>query len=197
MRSRIRLHFPDTDISSRESAFFYVADFSERTRSARKVEVHQTLPFCPLNPEKPMDCVKIENEKSISIDFNIFSDDQFKDCDGKLIEHCEVCFFPTINNHESWVALMEIKDCKSKNISRYKEKVIEQIVSTANIYRSKNIITSHKVYGIVAMPKCKVSFNDTIFGMPPNYMELKKKHNILFLATNHVRIVSDTAIKCN
>ena len=196
MRNRIRLHFPDTDVLSRESAIFYVADFSERTGSARKVEVHQTIPFCPLNPEKPMDCVEIKSEKSISIDFNIFSDDQFKDCNGKLIEHCEVCFFPTKNDSGSWVALMEIKDCKPKNISDYKDKVVDQIVSATNIYRSKNIITSHKVYGIIAMPRCKVSFNNTIFGMPPIYKELKKKHKILFAATNHVVIIDDTNIKC-
>ena len=41
----------------------------------------------------------------------------------------------------------------------------------------------------------KVSFNNTIFGMPPIYKELKKKHKILFAATNHIVIVNDTQIK--
>ena len=143
-----------------------------------------------------MDCVEIINKKELSIDFNFFDDNQFKDNENNDIEHCEGCFYPTINHDKSWIVMMEIKDCKPKNISNYKDKVVDQIVSATNIYRSKNIITSHKVYGIIAMPRCKVSFNSTIFGMPPMYKELKKKHKILFAATNQVIIVDDTKIKC-
>lgn len=196
MRNRIRLHYPNSSISSRRSASFYVADFSERTKSARKIEIHHSIPTCPQNPDKAMDCIMIINESSLGIDFNIFDDHQFKDKKGKDLEHCEGCFYPTKNHDKSWIAMMEIKDCKPKHISEYKDKVVDQIVSATNIYRSKNIITSHKVYGIIAMPRCKVSFNSTIFGMPPIYKELKKKHKILFAATNQVIIVDDTNIKC-
>lgn len=91
--------------------------------------------------------------------------------------------------------MLEIKDCKPKNISKYKIKVLDQIISTATIFRKKHIITSHKVYGIVSFPRSKVSFNNTIFGMPPEYKALKKKYNILFSATNSIEVVSDSLIK--
>lgn len=197
MRTRIRLHYPNSSISSRTSTSFYVADFSERTKKDRKIEVHHSIPPCPLNSDKSMDCVEIINKKGLSIDFNFFDDNQFKDNENNDIEHCEGCFYPTINHDKSWIAMIEIKDCKTKNISNYKDKVIEQIVSATTIFRNKNIITSHKVYGIIAMPRNKASFNDTIFGMPPKYKELKMKHKILFAATNQVVIIDDTKLKCN
>ena len=122
MKNRIRLHYPDSDISSRMADSFYIADFSERTNKVRKVEVHHSIPTCPLNPDNAMDCVMIINDSRLGIDFNIFDDHQFKDKEGNDLEHCEGCFYPTKNHDKSWIAMMEIKDCKPKNISDYKIK---------------------------------------------------------------------------
>lgn len=195
MRSRIRQHFPETYITTRNVDNIYVADFSERTQKARGVEVHSIPPFCPNNPSKLMDCVTIQNTSSILIDFNIFDDHQFKDTQGNDIRHCECCIYPSINHDKSWIVMLEIKDCKPKNISAYKDDVIEQIISTTNIFRSKNIITTHKVYGVVSFPRNKVSFNNTIFGMPPEYKKLKKQHNILFAGVNKIEIVNDSTLR--
>lgn len=195
MRNRIRQHFPATHITTRNVSDIYVADFSERTRKVRGIEVHNTLPTCPNNPDKSMDCVTILNPTSIDIDFNIFDDHQFKDSQGKDLRHCECCIFPTINHDKSWVTMLEIKDCKPKNISSYKDDVVEQIVNTTRIFRNKNIITTHKIYGVVSFPRSKVSFNNTIFGMPPEYKKLKKEHKILFAATNKIEIVDNSRIR--
>ncbi|MCX4334570.1 hypothetical protein [Bacteroides acidifaciens] len=195
MRNKIRAHFPDAAITRRNVATFYVADFSERTNSSRKIEIHSTPPCCPINPSNAMDCIEIRNPTTIDIDFYIFHDHQFKDLNGNDIEHCECCFYPNTRNDKSWIVMLEIKDCKPKNISKYKIKVLDQIISTATIFRKKHIITSHKVYGIVSFPRSKVSFNNTIFGMPPEYKALKKKYNILFSATNSIEVVSDSLIK--
>lgn len=92
--------------------------------------------------------------------------------------------------------MLEIKDCKPKNISDYKDDVIEQIISATNIFRQKNIITTHKVYGVVAIPRCKISFNNTIFGMPPEYKSHKKQYKILFAAANNIEITDNSTIKC-
>ncbi len=196
MRSKIRQHYPNSYITTRNVDTLYIADFSERTQKARGVEVHNTLPTLPDNPLKNMDCVRIKNPSHLNLDFNIFDDHQFKDSQGKDIRHCEGCIFPSKTHDDSWVAMFEIKDCKPKNISCYKEDVIEQIISTTNIFRRKNIISSHKVYGVVSFPRIKVSFNDTIFGMPPEYKRLKKKHKILFAASNEIEIRDDKSIKC-
>lgn len=197
MRSRIRQHFPETYITTRNVVNAYVADFSERTQRERGVEVHNVPPSCPNDPSKLMDCVTIQNPSAIEIDFNIFDDHQFKDNQGKDTRHCECCIYPSINHDKSWVIMLEIKDCKPKNISEYKDDVIEQIISTTNVFRSKNIITTHKVYGVVSFPRNKVSFNNTIFEMPPEYKKLKKLHNILFAGANKIEIVDDSTIRCS
>lgn len=196
MRSRIRQHYPDSYITSRRVPCFYIADFSERTQSARGIEVHNTLPACPIDADRVMDCVVIQNTNQIEIDVNIFDNNQFKDEQGTDLRHCECCIFPTENNDQSWVVMLEIKDCKPKNISSYKDDVIEQIVSATNIFRQKRIITTHRIYGVVSIPKSKVSFNNTIFGMPPEYKSLKKQHKILFAASNMIEIKDNTVIKC-
>lgn len=196
MRSRIRQHYPNTNITTRSVRTLYLADFSERTQKVRGVEVHSTVPSCPNNPDKNMDCVRIDNPTCIGVEFNIFDDNQFKDAHGNDLRHCECCVFPSENHDKSWVVMLEIKDCKPRNISNYKDDVIEQIISTTNIFRQKNIITTHKVYGIVAIPRCKVSFNNTIFGMPPDYMSLKKQHKILFAAGNVIQITDNSTMKC-
>lgn len=195
MRSRIRQHYQDTYITTRSVGTLYLADFSERTQKTRGVEVHNTIPSCPDNPDREMDCVRLYNPTCIGIEFNIFDDHQFKDEHGNDLIHCECCIFPSENHNKSWVVMLEIKDCKPKNISDYKDDVIQQIISVTNIFRKKNIITSHKVYGIVSIPRCKVSFNNTIFGMPPEYKSLKKKHKILFAATNAMEITDNSIIK--
>lgn len=195
MRNRLGAAYPDAFIITKDVPIIYVADFSERTDSIRKVEVHNVMPECPHDKDKVMDCLIIVNPSSIKLDFNIFDDHQFIDKEGKDIEHCEGCFYPYENNDDSWITLLEIKDCKPKNVSVYREKVISQIISSAELLRNRNIITTHKVYGVVSMPRTKTSFNSTIFGMPPDYTSLKRKHNILFAATNKIEIVDNKKIK--
>lgn len=137
MRNRIRQHYPDTYITSRNVPIIYIADFSERTQSVRGIEVHNTLPVCPENPCSIMDCAVLQNPNQIEIDVNIFDNNQFKDEQGNDLRHCECCIFPSENHDRSWVIMLEIKDCKPKNISSYKDDVIEQIISATNIFRQK------------------------------------------------------------
>lgn len=196
MRNRIRLHYPETYITSRNVPIIYIADFSERTQGVRGIEVHNTQPISPENSCCEMDCAKLKNPSQIDINVNIFDNNQFKDEQGNDLRHCECCIFPSENHDKSWVIMLEIKDCKPKNISSYKEDVIEQIISATNMFRQKNIITTHKVYGVISIPRSKVSFNNTIFGMPPEYMSLKKQHKILFAASNVIEITDNSAIKC-
>lgn len=196
MRSRIRQHYPSTYITTRCVPIIYIADFSERTQSARGIEVHTTQPSCPIDSNKDMDCVVIQNPTKIKINVNIFDNNQFKDEQNNDLNHCECCIFPTENHDRSWVVMLEIKDCKPKNISDYKDDVIKQIVSATSIFRQKNIITTHKVYGVVSIPRSKVSFNNTIFGMPPEYKSLRKQYKILFAAANLIEIKDNTVLKC-
>lgn len=196
MRSRIRQHYPDSFITSRNVPCIYIADFSERTQSVRGIEVHSNQPTFPVDTYNGMDCFIIQNPGRIEVDINVFNDNQFKDERGNDLRHCECCIFPSENHDESWVVMLEIKDCKPKNITEYKDDVIEQIISVTNIFRQKHIITDHKVYGVISMPRKKVSFNNTIFGMPPEYTRLKRQHKILFAAANYIEIKDNISIMC-
>lgn len=188
MRNKIKDHYPSSKIVSSSGKKLYIADFSNRTKNERGVELHEEKPMCPKNPESEMDCVEIVNDYKIEIDFHAFCDDQFKDRAGNDIEHCECCLYPTDNEDSSWIMMLEIKDCKPSKISEYRNKAISQIVSVTKIFRSQKIITKHKVHGIISMPKRKVAFDHTIFGMPSDYMNLQRKYGIHFAATNHISI---------
>lgn len=123
MRTKIAGEYPEAEFLRYSVPVIYVADFSERTKAVRKVEVHETIPECPDKAGHSMDCFQLSNPQSLPIDFHIFSDHQFVDDEGKDIEHCECCFFP-VSSAEGriWIGFLEIKDCKVKNIVRYKEK---------------------------------------------------------------------------
>lgn len=131
----------------------------------------------------------------LSIDYNILEDDQFKDNGGKDIQHCECCFFPTVNHDTSWLAFVEIKDCKPKNISDYKNKVKLQIILTVQMFRRANIIGRQQIYGIISFPrKKKTAFNQTIFDDYTGYKRLYKEHKIHFYATNKALVCDEETL---
>ena len=132
MKSRILTAYPRSQFRQGNASVFYIADFTERTESLRKVEIHETIPKTP-DGFQNMDCLTVNNPHTLTIEFNVFEDNQFKDEEGRDIQHCECCLFPAANDDISWVAFVEIKDCKPKNIADYKEKVKEQIEMTGQV----------------------------------------------------------------
>ena len=189
MKSRILTAYPDSQFEQGNASVFYIADFTERTGSLRKVELHETIPQTP-DGTQDMDCLTVNNPNRLNIEFNVFDDDQFKDEEGRDIQHCECCLFPTENNDTSWLAFVEIKDCKLKNIAGYKEKVKEQIILTVQLFRNAKIVTEHqKIYGIISFPRRKkTAFNETIFMDPTEYRKFYAEYRIRFYPTNAVQI---------
>lgn len=192
MKSKIRNNYPLSVFCSSASAKMYLVDFTERTKSERKVEFHETIPLVP-NSDKNMDCLIFENPSQLPVVCNIFDDNQFKDEKGKDLPHCECILFPESLQDDISAAFVEIKDCKSKNISVYKDKVKIQIISTAQIFRDKGIIEKRqRVYGIISFPRRnKVSFNQTIFDDVTEYKKLYQKYRVSFFPTNNVFIVDE------
>ena len=188
MRNRILGIYPKAIISHSGSVYLYIADFSQRTNKARGVEIHDSKPKSP-DDNKDMDCIIINNEVKLSIDYHIFNDNQFKNVNDKDIEHCELCVFPTINDPKSWIGFIEIKDCKVKNINDYKEKAKSQIISTVSEFKAKGIVEKNNIYGIISFPRKKIDFNKTIFEDCTEYKNLYKIHRIHFFATNEVEVV--------
>lgn len=197
MRNRIKNHYPSSKIISSSEKKLYIADFSNRTNKERGVELHGKRPMCPKNPKLEMDCVEIVNDYRFEIDFHAFGDNQLKDRVGKDIEHCECCLFPTDNTDLYWIMMIEVKDCKPKNMSAYKNKAVDQIASATEIFRKQGIITKHKVHGIISIPKCKVAFDHTIFGLPSDYKDLYEKYHIHFAATNKIAIEKTKIKPCH
>ena len=125
MKSKIQTVYPQSIFQSTSAETIYVADFTERTNSARKVEIHIAEPCVPDSSEA-MDCLKVNNRDKVELEFCLFDDHQFKDEQGKDISHCECCFFPT--ESASALGFVEIKDCKLKNITVHRNKSKEQFL---------------------------------------------------------------------
>lgn len=190
MKNRILKEYPQSVFCNSTAPAIYIVDFTERTKSEKKVEFHETIPQVP-NGNKDMDCLMFENPSRLSVVCNIFNDNQFKDEKGKDLPHCECILFP--ENWQMYVAFVEIKDCKSKNISVHKNKVKKQIISTVQIFRDKGIIErQQRIYGIISFPrKNKISFNQTIFDDATEYKKLHQKYRIRFFSTNNVSIIDE------
>ncbi len=194
MKNKILAAYPGSCFVSSEAPNIYVADFTERTESRRKIEIHENLPFTP-DGTTEMDCLHIENPIPLAIDFNLFDDNQFKDEHQKDCPHCECCLFPSENDDKTWIAFIEIKDCKPKNISDYKNKMKEQILSSLSLFRKQGIIAeTKKVYGIISCPRHKTAFNDAIFVDRAEYKRLFHNHKISFLVTNEISVLNNNRI---
>lgn len=190
MKNKIQTVYPQSVFCSSTAKKLYIADFTERTGSSRKVEFHETVPIDP-NGDMNMDCLVLENPLQLSVVCNIFDDHQFKDGNGNDLPHCECVLFPESIQKNIGSAFVEIKDCKPKNISVYKDKVKTQIISTVQIFRDKGIIEQQQlVYGIISFPrKNKVSFNQTVFDDVTEYKRLYHRYRIRFMPTNYLFIV--------
>ena len=186
MKSKIQIVYSQSVFQSTSAETIYVADFTERTNSARKVEIHAEPPCVPDSSEA-MDCLKLNNRDKVEFEFCLFDDHQFKDEQGKDISHCECCFFPTEN--ASGLGFVEIKDCKAKNVATYKDKMKEQILSTVHLFRSSGIIDKQKVYGILSFPrKKKMLFNDFPYRDIYETTRWVKDYGIHLVAANEVNV---------
>ena len=186
MKSKIQTAYPQSVFQSTSAETIYVADFTERTNSARKVEIHTAEPCVPDSGES-MDGLKVNNRDKVGLEFCLFDDHQFKDEEGKDISHCECCFFPTEN--ASGLGFVEIKDCKAKNVATYKDKMKEQILSTVHLFRSSGIVDEQKVYGILSFPrKKKMLFNDFPYRDIYETTRWVKDYGIHLVAANEVNV---------
>ena len=194
MRSKITSKYPASTFVKLGSALIFVADFSERTGNAKKVEVHPSIPRDPNDSTKEMDCLCFHNKKQLSLEFNVFNDHQFKDGLNKDIEHCECCFFRENKDDSTFVGFVEIKDCKPKNISEYRSKVKTQIINVVRIFREKQIVDKQVIYGIISFPRKKTAYDQSIFSDYSEYKELFKSEKIHFIPANDVYVIDDITL---
>lgn len=199
MKNKIRNIYPSISPQTFNTIEVYVADFSERTNSARGVEFHPSRPSCPKTEGQLMDCLLIRNPQGITLSFIPFEHHLFKDEQGNDMEQCECCFFPSLTNStdSDFISFVEIKDCKSKNLSVHKDKAKSQLTTSVREFRRQDIITDkQRIYGIISFPRMKkLSFNQTLLEDYTEYKRLYKQERIHLLITNEVTVVSSLQCK--
>lgn len=199
MKNKIKHIYPSVSTQTFNSTEVYVADFSERTNSARGVEFHPSHPSCPKTEGQLMDCLLIRNPKELPLSFIPFENHLFKDEQGNGMEQCECCFFPSLTDStdSNFISFVEIKDCKSKNLSVHKDKAKSQLTTSIHEFRRKDIIAAkQRVYGIISFPRMKkLSFNQTLLEDYTEYKRMYKQEKIHLLITNEVTVVSEGKVE--
>lgn len=194
IKSGIRKSYPKTCIVIESSPDIYIADMRLRSQNERGVEVSSFLQQSP-DGKGDMDSVHLDNPELLSMDFAIFDDNQFKRADGRDDIHCEGCFYPTLSDPQSWMAFLEIKDCKPRNYSEYKRHAKRQIFQSVKAFFQKGIIKEEKIYGIISIPRKHTEFNDTLFVDSVEIRRLKHFTGIRYYGSNEVLIMDDMRIR--
>ena len=163
----------------------YVMDWTQRTSGATGLEIHASKP-------QNIPALLIENP-NLDITATFFKPHCFIDEDGYEPDNCEGVFYLTDSTDETWVLFVEIKDCKSKNISTYYSKTKEQIIKVVAIFRARNIIAQNKkVYANISFPRSdKINYYNQLIKNPK---EFRDKHKIILRGTNTLRIKNNTSI---
>ena len=195
MRNRILAAYPESKFGTINSKQIFVADFTKRTNNVRGVEIHASQPKDPNEESVVMDCCVVANETDLSIDYNVFRDNQFKNEEDEDMKHGECCLFPNNNDEKSWALFIEIKDCKGSRISKYKQNVKDKLILNVGEFRKKGILLNNKVYGVASFPRKKTAFNEMIVSDPTEYKTFFKEHGIHFVPTNELAIKSDSILE--
>lgn len=195
MKTKIINEYPNSILGETSAPIIYVADFTERTGSVRKVEISNSILMDPNDNDVEMDCCLVVNPEEMMVDYNIFDDAQFEDEKGKLLKHGECCLFPHINDTKTWILFIEIKDCKPSRIGKYKKNVKEKSIKNVELFRDKKIITDNNVYCVASFPRKKTAFNEMIVTDPTEYKRFYKEYGFHFVPANEVTIKDDTIIE--
>jgi len=188
MRNKLNAHFGEEKLvhTIKDKEEFYVVDFTERTKSARSVEVLETPEIDPLT---------VKNSTELSITTSIFKPQSLVDANNKEIKQCECIMYPTQNNDSTWIIFVEIKDCKPNNAGGYHKEVKEKIITNVGFFREKGIIDSDKVvYAVVSFPrKDKTNFHYKLIS-PPEQKHLRDTYKIMIKGTNKISVINDRKI---
>lgn len=193
MKNKILSKYPKSQFANTKLKTIYIADFTQRTKTLPKkrgVEFLAEQPVDPSDSTKAMHCLIVDNQKSVSVECNVFDDNQFVDDAKRKLKYGECCFFPTKNDARSWFSIVEIKDIeKQTNIKNYYEEIREKRDRMFDIFRNE-VGISNNIYFIISFPMKRGQkerlFNDSIF---MDHVNLKRK--FFPIATNHF-VITDT-----
>ncbi|MEM0543821.1 hypothetical protein WFZ85_14470 [Flavobacterium sp. j3] len=175
------------------STDIFIVDYKKH--NGGNVEVVEILP--------QIEHVYLNNSRPIEIQYFAFDDNALTVASEEgQVEHCECVLFPTTCNDSDWMLLAETK--YSNDISTafnpkygYPNKMINQIISTVNYLRMKEVFDEKKrVSAILSFPKLALDFSETFYAMSDKTAEeILLNHNILIRPTNEGVVISEKRIK--
>lgn len=186
LRTTCKGHIPC--ISRHSAETLYVID---RTKSGKgKVEIHEHEP--------DLRGVTISNPLRIEVYFDNFPERAFKVNNRECKKQCEGMMFPCEAVKEEWTLFIETKyvpdiEHAQKPEANYIQKAIEQIISSVEHFREKEIIDKEKyVHAIVSFPLIVGTFDSWAFTAPGQSIDdLRQDHGIIIRCTNRATIFNE------
>lgn len=165
------------------SSDIYVADYTNKTKSARGVEIKD-------EPFEDIKSFHLHNEHKISLIAVNFEEKENKSIFSSGDENCE-CLIRVKDCHKGWVLLCELKYCKEKNIVENTDKAYRQLKSTWDILVNEKIITKKRVksYFNISIPE-QVPFSS--FSISQNdKLKWLRENKITLLGYNDVLVINE------
>lgn len=185
IESEILEKYPSTKVYVVNAPLIYVTDMTLRTKNQQGVVVSD-VPQVDLQ-HRPVEAFGIKNDHRLELHCMVFDDNAFLNVDGQTEAHCEGCF---MLDHERWLAFLEIKDCKPKNVSNHKAHALEQLIRSVERFRKDGIVQERRVYGIITFPR-KLSYNAAAMFSPAELVRIKKSYGLLLRPYNKVTLTED------
>lgn len=178
-------------ISRHATGKLYVID---RTKSGKgKVEIHEHEP--------DLKGVTISNPPRLEVYFDNFPERTFKINNRECKKQCEGVMFPCEAEKEEWALFIETKyvpdlEHAQKPEANYIEKATEQIVSTVEHFREKEIINNDKhVHAVISFPLIDGTFDSWAFTAPGRSIDdIRQNHGIIIRCTNQATIFNERIV---
>ena len=165
----------------------YIADYTLQSNGQKKVQISNTpftnIPFFSINNPTNHFFQSVNFEKN-----------KLKNCSGNLIKQCE-CLCASRDNN-GWICLIELKYCTAKNIRGNVSVAYQQLVSTYNFIKSKNVLAGRKlIYLIFSLPEHnRAPFENFIFTQA-ELQRIRRSEGYIIRGINSIEIENATHLK--
>ena len=170
----------------------YVADYTEETKEK---PIKRGTELFVASPPSDIKYFTVNNSCNLKIDGIPFDNNSFIYPNGNTASQCECVIYPHSSNNKSWILFLELKySNKKKNNKHNLNKAQKQLFKTQNYYRSKGVFNKNNTcYLLVSLPMQRPPFAH-ISLTQPFLSAMKKKHNVVIVFQNSVKIINDKVI---
>jgi len=191
MKNKILAKLPNQNFLTCSSEVKYIMDYTNQTKNIKRLEWSAIKPT-------DIDAFTIKKEVALDITFCPFKENTIK-IEGISTEHthCEGMLFPTTNNDDTWLLLLELKYPKFKNLGEHLKEAKDQLFKTLDLFRQQGIIKHNKlVYLISSAPKYTIRIPFNNFSMTSEELKLiRKEKKAIVKCTNEIIILNENKLK--